>query len=226
MRRTKDDSGWEVHEILDPHSNLRTNKYFFKRRRAPRIELSDKISQQFAAYALIEKDLRNVLIWLGEIENLHPLKNRTVTKISPNREDFSIVKGLYVAALTFYGKCYTTCEGRRVKLEKNIMDEEFIGVHDDIMHMRHNFAAHSGADSFEEVKIALVLPPNIKSDAKPKIVRELRQPDFMDDTEKPFQELVKHVQRKVIQKMSQIENKIYENEIAPKGKKYWYKRAK
>lgn len=225
MRKIKQEDGWEVHEILEPHQVKRITKYFHKRKRAPRIELKDKISQQLAGYTLIEKDLRNVLVWLDEIDQLHLEERRNSPQISPDRKTYNLVKGLYVAALTFYGKCFTTCEGRRIKLERKMLDEKYWARHDEIMHMRHNFAAHSGADSFEEVKIALVLYPNKRSNEKPKLYRELMQPDFADDPDISFTEVVKSLRLAVLRKISQIEDRVYEKEILPKGKMYWYEKA-
>ncbi|MFM5184423.1 MULTISPECIES: hypothetical protein [Aeromonas] len=225
MRKVKQEGGWEVHEILDPNQVKRITKYFYKRKRAPRIELEDKISQQLAGYTLIEKDLRNVIAWLYEIDQLHLKERRNMPQISLDRKTYNIVKGLYVAALTFYGKCFTTCEGRKIKLEKKLLKEKYWKRHDEIMHMRHNFAAHSGADSFEEVKIALVLYPNKRSNEKPKLYRELMQPDFLDNPDCPFSEVVNDLRTAVLNKIRQIEDKIYEQEIAPKGKEYWYKKT-
>ncbi|MGZ7307030.1 hypothetical protein ACXWRJ_09320, partial [Streptococcus pyogenes] len=95
-----------------------------------------KISEQYGAYSLIEKDLRSVIIWLNEIEKLAP-EDLDRWK---NPDKMNLVKGLFVAALTFYGKCFTSCEGRRVKLEKTIIDPEYLDLHDHIMKLRHNFA--------------------------------------------------------------------------------------
>ncbi|MEQ5807721.1 hypothetical protein J3369_09905 [Alteromonas sp. NFXS44] len=226
FKKNKSRNGWEIHEVFEPENHTRYNRYFFKRKRAPRIELNGNIAKQLAGYSLIEKDLRNVLIWLDEIEKLHPTSMRGETKISPDRNIYNLVKGLYVAVLTFYGKCFTKCEGRRIKLDKKLIDEDYKKVHDDVMHMRHNFAAHSGADSFEEVKIVLVLPPNKKSDEKPAIFRELMQPDFTENQDVSLKKLVLHVHAKVLAKIEEVEEKVYDLEIRVKGKEYWYQTAK
>lgn len=222
--------GWKIREIIEPEvdSVKRHTQYFYKRKRAPRIELRGKIAKQLAGYALIEKDLRSVATWLNEIEKLHSRKNIDKTvQIAADREVFNLIKGLYVAALTFYGKCFTQCEGRRVKLQKSIIDEKYLEMHDEVMSMRHNFAAHSGADSFEEVKIALVLYPNKNFEKLPMIYRELTQADFRDSRDdETFLQLVGHVRSKVIDKARQIEERIYEKEVLPKGKDYWYRVAK
>ena len=226
LRKRKIADGWEIHELLDPDSFTRTTKYFHKRRLAPRVELTDQVSQQFAAYALIEKDLRSVKVWLQEVENLAPGAVSKGTHLGLDRDVYNKIKGFYVAALTFYGKCFTRCDGRRVKLDRNFVKQEFREAHDDVMHMRHNFAAHSGADNFEEVKIALVLPPKITSDDQPTIYRELTQIDRKDDADSRFIDLVESVQEGVLAKMGQIYERIMTKEVLPQGKSYWYGLAK
>jgi hypothetical protein len=224
-RKTKLKNGWEIHEIVERGAKSRYNKYFYKRKLAPRIELHSKLSQQIAAYTLIEKDLRNVLVWLESIEKMQPSDNVNASGVGNDRETFNLIKGLYVGALTIYGKCFTACEGRRLSLQKKFMDKEYREVHDHIMHMRHNFAAHSGADNFEDVKVVLVLYPNKKSNEKPFIYRELMQPDYIALTEISFSDLVKHIQVKVKAKIDVIYEKILDDEVGDKGKDYWYKKA-
>jgi len=230
MREQKRPDGWTIREILEPATGMHVNQYFYKHNRAPRIQLESKMARQLAAYALIEKDLRNVIVWLSEIDKLHPRERHTSKgfQISPNRETYNIIKGLFVAALTFYGKCFTSCEGRKVKLERNFLEEKYRSAHDDAIHMRHNFAAHSGADRFEEVKIALVLHPKKKSNMKPEIFRELSQADFRDDPDEEirFLRLAEHVREQVMKKINVVTDRIYEKEVATKGKDYWYKEAK
>lgn len=102
IKKTKYPDGWEIHAILDQSQHKRITKYFYKRKKAPRIELKDKISQQLAGYTLIEKDLRNAITWLEEIEILLPEKHRKDSNISSDRNTFNKIKGNYVAALTFY----------------------------------------------------------------------------------------------------------------------------
>ena len=221
-RIKKDSDGWSVREAWDAKTGQRHNAYFFKRKRAQRFEIKGKLAQQLAAYTLIEKDLRNVLVWLGEIEKLHPADSRQHgVHASQDRETFNVVKGLYVAALTFYGKCFTSCEGRRVKLDRKILGESYQSAHDDVMHMRHNFAAHSGADSFEEVRIAVVFHP--KNTDQYRIYRELTQPDFADSAEDKisFAKLAEHVQEKVWEKIRKVEEALRQREIHSKGTDYW-----
>ncbi len=224
--------GWKAQEFLltkEGDRIGRQNKYFYKNKVAQRIPLTSKLAENLAGYALIEKDLRSVLIWLGEINKMFPKVEQGVgNAISPDRERFDIIKGLFTASLIFYGKCFSSCEGRRTKLNRKLLDKKYHDTHSEIILMRHNFAAHSGADKFEEVMIALVLPPKKKQNLPPIIFRELTQADmlFDDEGEISFESLVKHVQKIVLGKMKVVEDKIIKEEVLIKGKDYWYRKAK
>ncbi len=213
--------GWTIIETFVPGKGL-SNEYLYKGKPAPSVRMTDKISEQYAAYSLIEKDLRSVIAWLNEIEKLNP---EPIDRWK-NPDKMNLIKGLFVAALTFYGKCFTSCEGRKVKLESSIFDAEQLEVHDNIMKLRHNFAAHSGAENFEEVKVSLALHPKKNSDMKPQLYSELSQPDYTTAEELAFKELVVKLQEKVFEKRTQVGEKVLEKIVAPKGKSYWYKKAK
>ncbi len=65
-------------------------------------------------------------------------------KSGRDRMRYNLIKGLFVAALTFYAKSFATCEGRKVKLEKKNHDDDFQKKNQLIIDLRKNFAAHSG----------------------------------------------------------------------------------
>ncbi|WP_420600718.1 hypothetical protein [Neptuniibacter sp.] len=213
--------GWTILETYIPGKGL-SNEYFYLDKKAPSVRMTDKISQQYAAYTLIEKDLRSVVFWLEEIERLSP--DQTDRVKDPDK--MNIIKGLFVAALTFYGKCFASCEGRKVKLERSNIDEEFQDAHDHVMILRHNFAAHSGAENFEEVSVSLALHPSKKSDMKPKLYTELSQPDYISAESLAFKELAAHLQKTTFAKRSSVGEVVLEKVVAPKGKMHWYKKAK
>ncbi|MFT5759273.1 MAG: hypothetical protein ACI9LM_004030 [Alteromonadaceae bacterium] len=211
--------GWTIVETYIPDKGLE-NEYFYEGKKAPSVKMTDKISEQYAAYTLIDKDLRSVIFWLNEIEKLEP----EILDRVKNPDKMNLIKGLFVASLTFYGKCFTSCEGRKVKLERNFIDEEHRETHDQIMKLRHNFAAHSGAENFEEVKVSLALHPTKKSDMKPKLYTELIQPDYISD-EVEFKALAESLKNKVFDKRASVGETVFEKIVAPKGKMYWYKKA-
>ncbi len=209
--------GWTIQEIA--HSEYHGhNHYFYLGKRAPVVKLSDeKLIKQYAGYTLIEKDLRSVLVWLTEIEKIDP---QPLTRYeTPQLMD--LVKGYFVAALTFYGKCFTTSKGRGIKYDRIDVPEEHRSTHDKIMEMRHNFTAHSGI-GFESVKVSLVLHPDINSDTKPKLYTELKQPDFDHELLEKMIVVVKLLQEKSKVKRENVGEKFLNEVVLPEGKFNWY----
>jgi len=142
-----------------------------------------------------------------------------------DRTRYNLIKGLFVASLTFYAKCFATCEGRRVKLEKSNLSEEFQKHHDYIMDTRHNFAAHSGAKQVERVHVVMALDSKRRRGAVPFVTRELGQPDSysLESTEE-FISLVSHVKGFVNQKIDTLNEKLLKDDILTKTPDYWYKK--
>ncbi|EIU7615359.1 TPA: hypothetical protein ACF39K_004589 [Vibrio parahaemolyticus] len=227
----KDDPNWTYESIVKPDGIDFYNRYFYKRKKAHRIPLDTGKTRTLSAYLLIEKDLRNCITWLNTIVSMLSHDERYVGATTSlanteNRELFNIVKGLFVAALTIYGKCYTSCEGRRVKLEKSNLDEPFHIAHDSAMAFRHNFAAHSGAKKYEFSRIVLVLDPKKNRKTLPRIASEMLQPDsFIISEINEFLELAKHAQKFCQQKCKLLEAKIYEEDVLKETKEYWYEQV-
>lgn len=213
--------GWTIIETYVPGKGL-SNEYYYQGEKAPSVRMTDKISRQYAAYTLIEKDLRSVIFWLEEIERLSP---DPIDRVKDPAK-MNMVKGLFVAALTFYGKCFSSCEGRGIKLERGNISEEFQDAHDHVMKLRHNFAAHSGAENLEEVKVSLALHPSKKSDMKPQLYTELFQPDYVSGESLAFKALAEHLRGVTFSKRSRVGEVVLEKIVAPKGKRYWYTKAK
>ncbi len=217
---------FSVTEHIDTKSGLPRRIYTYKRKPCRRVLLESRLCSQLAGYSLIEKDLRSVLIWLGEIESLHkdaPSRKGEHFARSPDRATYNLIKGLFVAALTFYGKCFSKCEGRPVKLERPQLDEKFRLLHDECIAYRHNFAAHSGAKKLEYVEIALVSPVKHKDKVPFKVYRELIQPDLFwpSSEEITLASLVEHVRSIVTTKIEFLTEKIQREEVVPNAQTYW-----
>jgi hypothetical protein len=108
-----------------------------------------KLARYMTGYGLIAKDLKQCLSCIDELRSL-------------NNEPKEIVRwALYVAFHTTYGKCFTTANGRKIKLEANdCVPKEFKKAHEKIMILRNNYTAHAGG--YEEKGIALIgLNPDI-----------------------------------------------------------------
>ncbi len=180
----------------------------------------EKIIKQYAGYTLIEKDLRSVLVWLNEIEKINP--ELFARQKKPQQMD--LIKGYFVAALTFYGKCFTESKGRGIKYDRSNVPEEYRETHDIIIRMRHNFTAHSGV-GFESVKVSLVLHPDINSNMEPMLYTELRQPDYHKELIEEMIIIVKALQEQSINKRSALSDKFLNEIVRPKGKLYWYQKG-
>lgn len=223
----KDD--WSVDEVVEPYTGDVHRMYRYKGKPAKRIVLDTPMAKQLAGYVLIEKDLRSAAVWLAEIERIRGDDAKLDSKGSrraPDRERYNLVKGLFVAALTFYGKAFAQCEGRRVKLERTQIGADFAETHDDAISLRNNFAAHSGAKLIERAVIALLLPPKRKAVTAPKLFREIDQPDFFMqlDGQKTFSQLVEHARLIPLRKQGELSAKILEREVIPMGYEYWSKK--
>lgn len=217
---------FSVTEHIDPKSGVPHRIYTYRRKACRRVLLESRLCSQLAGYALIEKDLRSVLIWLGEIESRHtdgPSHKGEHFARSSDRANYNLIKGLFVAALTFYGKCFSKCEGRPVKLERAQLDDQFRSLHDECIAYRHNFAAHSGAKKIEYVEIALVSPVKYKDKVPFKVYRELSQPDLFwaSSVEITLIALVEHAHSIASAKIEFLTEKIQQEEVIPNAKTYW-----
>ncbi|EJL6260984.1 hypothetical protein RUK17_003481 [Vibrio cholerae] len=220
--------GWSKVTVLDPETSDFYNRYYYKRVKAKRIEITTPKAQVLASYTLIEKDLRSVAVWLNEIESMMKAdvkltKDPKHRKSGHDRTRYNLIKGLFVAALTFYAKCFATCEGRKVKLEKKNLDDDFQKKHQLVIDLRNNFAAHSGAEKVEKVKVVLALDTKRRKGAVPYFTRELGQPDsYTLENIADFRCLVEHVKSLVDEKINTLNKKVLQDDIISKGGDYWY----
>lgn len=222
------DAVWSVKEMLYDDGTVK-RRYSYNRKRALRVNLQTPIARQLAGYSLIEKDLRNIISWLDIIDSIIPPEERTDdNKIGKDREKHNHIKGLFIATLAFYGKCFAECKGRKVKLEKAIMDDEFHKIHQSILDMRNNYAAHAGEGKGESCNVALLLPARNDQHILPQLYTEITQVDLMlqEGDEQTFRNLVKHLQEKVNDKIKLLQQMVFDKEVISKDAEYWYKLAK
>lgn len=89
-----------------------------------------------------------------------------------------MVKGLLVAVLTCYAKLFSpSAKGRLVSLNIEVLkDVESIELHDQLIALRHGFAAHSGAEQIEICVPIVVFLPLEGGEIASDLVCELSQP--------------------------------------------------
>ncbi|WP_447578325.1 hypothetical protein [Achromobacter kerstersii] len=223
-------AGYSHKTFIEANTGKVHRIYSYNGKPCRRFELTGRLVDQLRGYLLIEKDLRNVIEWLGqlnaEMEKLpsRPGRATKVWKFNPDRKQGLLMKALFVSSLTFYAKGYTKCEGRPVKMERQQLDENFRGVHDEVMRYRHNFAAHSGSEGIEHVRIALVIPRKAKRPVDPEIFVELNQPEagLLLPGELSMLDLCEHARSVVKTKVDTLLKKIAVEEVAAKGWDHWY----
>ncbi|CAI8983454.1 hypothetical protein [Pseudomonas chlororaphis] len=224
-------SDWAAVDFVDKETGKFHRIYKYKNKPCKRVYIQSRLAEHLAGYSLIEKDLRSALVWLRKIDELvgeFDSKKDGGFGIGRDRETYNFVKGLFVAALTFYGKGFSKCEGRPVKLERNQLANEYRELHDLAISYRHNFAAHSGAKKLEFVKVALVVPLKVKP-GKPlpmNLYTELNQPDLAwhsKDEELWLIELFEHARAMVKDKVKKLSERIMTEEVLPKDPSHFFK---
>lgn len=189
--------------------------------------LNSHLCDQLLGYAMIEKDLRTSIIWAKKIQELSaPDSNGAGYKDSSELANREVLKALFVASLSFYGKCFTVGKGRPVKLEKAIVPKELVYVHESALLYRHNYASHGGDVGIEKARAVLVRQKNIKPGKQfgYGVMVELLQPDVMwfEDGEKNiWLELFEGVRVNVFTKIESLRNKIAKEEVENDPVKYF-----
>lgn len=218
------DDKWSHTFYVDKKTGKKYRIYKYKGRPCKKVVLDSKICDQMAGYALIQKDLKSAIVWMREIDRIQS----TLPEIDgefhygKERESYDIIKGLFVASLTFYGKCFSRCDGRPVKLEKKQLDEKYHELHDIGISYRHNFAAHSGAEKLEVARVVLVAPEkNKKGKSLPyMMLSEIEQPDLVwskSGEDVSWVKLFEHVRDIVLKKGQILNDKVVRDVVEVNG---------
>ncbi|WP_210504661.1 hypothetical protein [Pantoea ananatis] len=222
--RTRMNGEIEIREIL--YEDGKTENIFRKKGRLlPKIPLSGHIIDQLRAMYLIEKDLRSVIHWVEIIRNTADSMNLSDDFMKPDVEKNSIMKSLLVSLVTFYGKCFTEARDRRFSLNKNNVPDDLKWIHEKVIDLRHNFAAHKGEFEMDECKFSLVIVPG-KQSAEFEIfsfltqINHYLQEDEMDALVVLCNKLREHVGSKINKALELVKNE----KIYPKGFQYWLER--
>jgi hypothetical protein len=227
MTTTPKSKYWKAVGVIDPNTGTHRQEYFFKGIPAKRVRLTSHLARQMAGYVLIERDLRMVGEWLKAIHRMSQAPSTRDSHAWTTNDDAThvLVSGLFVAALTTYGKCFAKAEGRRIRLDVRWVPPGFEQTHERMLQMRNKFAAHSGSEDFEAVNVVLVIPVQKRRlRDEPRLYREMRQTEAVvsfEDDEFSFLELATQLQRKVLEKLDELNAKIFAEEIKPKGYAYW-----
>lgn len=220
-------SGIEIRTIRD-ENGVFTRLYRERGKLLPRLTLEGKYVEQMKAFRSLEKDLRNLLAWAKILNDTHQkLDTANNVTLDMESDDAAIAKALFFAILALYGRCFTSAQNRKFTFDRKHVPEEFRTLHDELMHARHNFAAHKGQFEPEDCKIALIVAPHRKG-ARTGVFSELQQPYFSGDllskgNENKFVDLCNALREVVDSKYSHLCDKIDHDFVRITPNDYWKK---
>ncbi|MCS0362771.1 hypothetical protein [Vibrio diabolicus] len=216
--------------ILDPDTGAVSPRYYWKRNKVPTVEIKGKLPNKLSGLTLIKKDLVNALNWIRTAKSLTNSSYQGCGGYfePDDREVYNQIKALFVASLTFYGKCFTEANGRGAQASKSWLNEEYTELHEYYMNFRHNFAAHSGDEKVELARTFVLLHPKKKSEILPYLTTVRQQPDLVLPTEgdKGLEELIEYVITLVDEKYEKLSFKIIDDLILSEGVAYWRQKSK
>ena len=180
--------------------------------------LEGGVATRASSLSLILRDLESAYDWYKralEIVQSDSIKNDSDDNYIEigNLSISSEARAFFVASITFYGKAFTEAIGRKLKMEKKWLDPIFHEMHDTLIEYRHNFAAHSGSDSFENAKTILILIPHKSRGLvyQPVTVRGqlsvVITPD--SDVNKLFEHAIETVRKKYTETLERIKKYVF-----------------
>ena len=171
-----------------------TRRWIFEGMECRRVELATGLAKQFAGFKLIHEDLKDVKAWLELAHRLldaagygPPAPGEKVLSEIP-RELGVQLKALMFAAITCYGKCFASSEGRGVKLEeRDHVPPRLVSKHRDVLEYRNQLTAHAGrhSDVHAEHAQAVIVHPPVGHQGLPVARVEMTRLEFMDDRADP-----------------------------------------
>jgi hypothetical protein len=226
MRSDTSDPRLVPRRELDQETGEATVNYYWDGELAPKAEITGKLAEQLNGYSLIKKDLDSALKWvrLAEslIKDLKTADGENGYFQITDRVSGDTIKALFVASLTFYGKCFTSAAGRRTQASRDWLDAQHREVHDFYMNYRHNFAAHSGNERLEFAKTYVLVSPDGQT-LIPYLPTARLQPDLAlpGEGDPGLAELIEYVGERVVERYNRVAQKIVDELVLPKGSGFW-----
>lgn len=218
--------GIEIRTVRDDNGQY-SRLYREKGKLLQRLILEGFYIEQMKAFRSLDKDLRNILTLVGILNELNA-KNDFLTNRYPGMDnrDAAVFKGLFFAILALYGRCFTGAQNRKFTFDKKHVPEKYRKYHDDLMHMRHNFAAHKGDFEAEDCQIALVLNIKKKVQISPQIFSELQQPyidfNFLDKGDgTPLEDICTALKGVIAAKYEDLYDKIIDGFVLTVSPSFW-----
>jgi hypothetical protein len=201
---------------IDSHLDGTTGEiivdYYWKGTNVEKVAVTGGIVRRYAGLTMIQRDLQNAWRWsryAAELLDGVGLSNTVPFQSIDNRDVGDLIKGLFVAALSYYAKCFNRAEGRRVRLSREMIAKEYQSEHDDFMEYRNTLAAHAGSNELEHVQPYLLLIPPSQAEFDFTLVTAGKQADFSHSGDsKGFSLLIEHVLQLVVDQGVQTAKRI------------------
>lgn len=227
-KETESSYGLKIERFFNSKKNEVDLHFLFNNLIVKNVTLTGKIVNSYSGNCLIQKDITSACVWM---EKAITLNKECVNGLSIGHDNDDIqyieqndpiIKALFVASLTFYGKAFTEAQGRGAQLKVDLISPEYRDFHLEIMRYRHHYAAHSGESKIEIAKTYVLLMPNQRNSLSPTLYTSRMQPNLLDPEH--LLELFKHVLKVVEDRMSTSQKKIH-NLILSKSHIFWESNA-
>ncbi|MDR3491734.1 MAG: hypothetical protein P4M12_06785 [Gammaproteobacteria bacterium] len=182
-------------------------------------EIQTKQSKSICAYTLIDKDLREALLYYSEYERL--LRDGVA------KENIVLAKALFRAFFITYGKCFTKGNERGVWLNRDFVPKIYMATHDLMMEIRNTFIAHADTDILENCKYVFLIPLQERylagENVEAQSLTELHQVGIVEygndenESEYKYKEAIDDVQKKVSLKLAELKQFDHFSGIRPQG---------
>lgn len=206
-------------------------RYEYNGRSVPAVELRGPRTEVITGFSQIKADLMDALAWIRTATSVCEREAHDLDgQLGFDTGETQTARGLFIGAVTFYGKAFTSCPGRRARLEPESLDQRFHDAHEWCMTYRHAYAAHSGEEKIERSTLYLLFHPNRKHAAAllPIIRVEGARPNLAlvapDGT--ALEDLLEHAISVAQIKKQKAGQALIDKEVKKKGFEHWYSAAK
>lgn len=174
------------------------------------IELKSPITKRYCGLKLIEKDLRDIKLYLKEYKKLLGRGNE---KSTPNNTSFEslIAKSLLTTIGIHYARCFPGSKGRGALLQESEISNNNIETHRLLMDLRNTYLAHSDVSRYEGCSYVILIPPKnkaYKNTSIPVSLAELFQLTGIDGLGNDIERLIHELYEKVNIKLTDCEENI------------------
>ncbi len=188
------DDGWTRQTFINTDTSTVRVTYLYKGKHpASVIHFHTKKARHLAGYQLIDKDLRDALLWIDHINEIAPPSESKKFYTEPDSAN-RIAKGLFKAAVINYIKAYDLGDGRFVSLNKAQLPVKLQAAHTLFYDLRNNYIAHGGLSEFEKCEVTFAIPPRhkLKSNLRfsPRFESNIRQATQIDWEKNELQTLI------------------------------------